>query len=56
MNNLTTIAALPQGGGCLASLPAEKNEQPKVQKAACFEYFTELDWPSIVFLDEEPGC
>jgi hypothetical protein len=31
MNNLTKIAALPgSGAGCMASLPAEKNETPIV--------------------------
>lgn len=56
MNNLTKIASLPgSGSGCMSSLPPEKNETPpKVQMKS--PYFDDLDWPSIVFLDEEPGC
>lgn len=55
MNNLTLVAALPMGGGCMSALPAEKNEQPvKIQMKS--PYFDDLDWPSIVFLDEEPEC
>ena len=53
-NQLTTIAALPMAGGFASALPAEKNEQPvKVQMKS--PYFDDLDWPSIVFLDEEPA-
>lgn len=52
-NQLTTVAALPSGGGCMAALPAEKNEQPlKVQ------YFDELAFPPIdpsLLTDEEFG-
>jgi hypothetical protein len=48
-HNLTKIAALPgSGAGCMASLPAEKNEQPvKVQMKA--PYFEEPDniWSAI---------
>ena len=29
MNQLTTIAALPSGAGCLSALPAEVGEPPK---------------------------
>ena len=40
-NQLTTIAALPSGAGCRASLPAEVGEQPvKVQMKA--PYFDDL--------------
>ena len=55
-SQLTTIAALPQGGGCMAQLPAEKNEQPKVQMKA--PYFDELAFPPIdpsLLTDEEFG-
>lgn len=45
MMNLLKVAALPQGGGCMAALPAEKNEQPKVQMKA--PYFDELAFPPI---------
>lgn len=45
-NNLTLVAALPMGGGCMSSLPAEKNEQPvKVQMKA--PYFDHLEFPPI---------
>lgn len=56
MNNLTKIASLPgSGAGCVSALQAEVNEQPvKVQMKS--PYFDDLDWPSIVFLDEEPEC
>ena len=57
MNKLTTIAALPQAGGCMSSLPPEKNEQPKVKMKA--PYFDGPDdflaFPTIVFLGEEPA-
>lgn len=56
MNNLTTIAALPQGGGCMSALPAEVGEQPKVQMKA--PYFDELAFPPIdpsLFTPEEFG-
>lgn len=54
-NQLTTIAALPgSGGGCMSSLPAEKNEQPvKVQmKAAYFEEPKEEPLRKIDTIDE----
>lgn len=44
MNNLTTIAALPQGGGCMAALSPEKNEQPVKVQMPCFD---ELALPPI---------
>lgn len=41
---LTTVAALPSGGGCMSALPAEVGEQPKVQmKAPYFEEQEEED-------------
>ena len=46
MNNLTTIAALPQAGGCMSALPAERNDQPvKVQMKS--PYFDDLAFPPI---------
>lgn len=67
MNNLTLVAALPQAGGCMATLPAEKNESPWKYDPIC-DWWTRgkqtkaqdpsgnwLVWPSIVFLDEEPA-
>lgn len=54
MNQLTTIAALPRGAGCMATLPAEVNEakkpEPVVQmKAAYFEETKEIDWGGFDF-------
>lgn len=51
--NLTLVAALPSGGGCMSALPAEVNEakkpEPTVQmKAAYFEEEKEeIDWSKI---------
>lgn len=49
MNNLTKIASLPSGGGCMSALPAEVNEQPvKVQmKAPYFQEPEEEPLPKI---------
>ena len=61
--NLTLVAALPgSGAGCLASLPAEKNEQPvKVQmKAPYFEepknIWSDIDWTRWIGISEGFGC
>lgn len=48
MNNLTTIAALPQGGGCMSALPAEKNEAKKIEAPTEWTIPAEmLAWPPI---------
>ena len=51
--NLTKIASLPMGPGCLSSLPPEVGEAPTVVMKA--EYFWDeecypplTDWPVIV--------
>jgi hypothetical protein len=62
MNNLTKIAALPgSGAGCMASLPAEKNEQPVVQmKAPYFEepdnIWSDIDWGNFDLSGGGFGC
>ncbi len=62
MNGLTTVAALPSGGGCLSALPSEVAPTPsnpgelKVQMKASYFEWPELEWPQIVFLGEEPEC
>lgn len=53
MNNLTKIAALPMGSGCLSSLPPEVGEQPKVQMKA--EYFQHPDDSTGVYAFEAGG-
>lgn len=48
MNQLTTIAALPMGGGYLSAMEPEKNEPVTVQmKAAYFAGPDELEFPPI---------
>lgn len=58
---LTTIAALPSGAGCMSALPAEVGEQPvKVQMKS--PYFQEpriklgLDWGDYLKDCQGPGC
>lgn len=52
-NNLTLVAALPQAGGCMSSLPAERNEPVKVQmKAAYFQEPEEEPLPKIDTIEE----
>jgi hypothetical protein len=50
-NHLTTIAAIPMGGGYLASLPAEKNEQPTAldweRATADLAFDSFIDWSRI---------
>jgi len=62
MNKLTTIAALPQAGGCMSALPAEVGEenpwakhirQLRETKRRMELYGCEVK--EIVFLDEEPS-
>jgi hypothetical protein len=46
--NLTKLAALPgSGGGCMSSLPAERNETVKVQMKAPYFQHDELEFPPI---------
>jgi hypothetical protein len=40
MNQLTTIAALPSGAGCMASLPAERVEAKEPEYALCTKWIT----------------
>lgn len=55
MDKLTLVAALPgSGAGYMSALAPELAEQPKVQMKAPYFALQDLEWPPIVFLDEEP--
>jgi hypothetical protein len=51
-NQLTTIAALPMGGGCMSALPAENNEPKKSNFAQLSEASTER-WKDQAIEKEE---
>jgi hypothetical protein len=43
-SQLTTIAALPMGGGCMSALPAEKNEAKKPEPAQTLMESDPIEW------------
>lgn len=57
MNGLTTIAAIPTGAGCAASLPAEVQKAPKVEMRSDYwdEQLTGLHWAGLVWPELTEG-